>query len=64
MDVVVLIYASPQNPPACQRSITFNPCLFLDKAKIPVILFNRNLGNVTVMNGRGKQHSQIKENYE
>jgi len=65
MDVKVLICALPKNPPACHRRlITFNPCLFSDKAEKSVFLFNRYLGNVNVMNGTGKLHSQIQENYE
>jgi hypothetical protein len=65
MDVEVLICALPQNPPACHRRlISFNPCLFSDKAETFVFLYNRHLGKVNVMNGTGKLRSQIQENYE
>jgi len=65
MDVEVLICALPQNPPAYHRRlITFNPRLFSDNAEKSVFLFNRYLGNVTVMNGRRKLHNQTQEHYE
>jgi len=65
MGVQVLICALPHNPPAChKRLITFNPCLFSDNAEKSVFMFNRYLGNVTVMNGKGKLHSQTQEHYE